>query len=229
MGSMAVFAVKNDPHLELVGATTSKDNLEQSIKSSKAEVVVDLTRATVAFEIAQTIIKNNARPVIGTSGLMEEQVKILQAMCSEKALGGIIAPNFAISVILMQKFAKEAVKYLPQAEIIEMHHAGKEESPSGTAIRSAELLAEGNSKLSPAKSKEIIKSARGAEYKGVNIHSIRLPGYNAHQEIIMGGLGETLSIRSDVINREAYMPGICLACKEVMKIDSLLYGLENLI
>ncbi len=229
MGSLAVSAVKNDPSLELVGATTSKDNLQKEIADKKAQVVVDLTKASVAFEIAKLIISSNANPVIGTSGLTEDQVKILSDLCSEKKLGGIVAPNFAISVILMQKFAQMAARHLPQAEIIEMHHSGKEESPSGTAIRTAELLSQANSNLSSAKSNEIIKSARGASYKGVNIHSLRLPGYNAHQEVILGAAGETLSIRSDVINREAYMPGILLACKEVIKLKTLTYGLENLV
>jgi 4-hydroxy-tetrahydrodipicolinate reductase len=228
MGSMAAYAIRKDPALELVATSDIEDNLKQVIINSKAEVVVDLTRASAVFANATAIIEAGARPVIGTSGLMEDQVKILQTACAGKKLGGIIAPNFSISVIMMQKFAKQAVRYLPHVEIIEMHHPGKEDSPSGTAIRTAELLAEANPELSSANSKELIKSARGASYKGINIHSVRLPGYNAHQEIILGNLGETLTIRSDVGNREAYMPGICLACREVIKLNSLIYGLEEL-
>ena len=230
MGSLAVEAVKRDSALELAAAADLNDNLKDIIAASKADVVVDLTRASSAFQNTKTIIEAGARPVIGTSGLLEEQIKSLATLCSEKKLGGIIAPNFSISVLLMQRFAREAVRRMPQVEILEMHHTAKEESPSGTAVRTAEIISEAaKEKLLPAASKEIIDSARGAEYKGIKIHSLRLPGYNAHQEIIFGNLGETLSIRSDVINREAYMPGIVLACKEVMKLTSLTYGLENIL
>ncbi len=230
MGSLAVEAIKKDTELLLVGQSDVHDDLRSKIKQHAAQVVVDLTAASFVYENTKAILESGARPVIGTSGLLEEQVLQLQEICKANSLGGIIAPNFSISVLLMQRFAKEAVKHFPQVEIIETHHAAKEDSPSGTAIRTAEIIAAGaKAELQSAPSKEILDSARGAEYKGINIHALRLPGRNAHQEVIFGGHGEILSIKSEVINRDAYMPGICLACKLVMPLDNLVYGLENLL
>lgn len=229
MGSLAAEAIQKDAQLTLAGTADIDSDLQNEIRKSGAEVVVDLTRASAVFENARKIIEAGARPVIGTSGLVNEQVAELSKLCREKGLGGIVAPNFSLSVILMQRFAREAARYFSHVEIIEMHNSAKEESPSGTAIRTAEIIAESSEgSIKAAPSKEILPSARGAKHREIPLHSIRLPGYNAHQEIVFGGNGETLSLRSDVINREAYMPGICLACKEVIKLSDLIYGLESL-
>ncbi|MGE3920810.1 MAG: 4-hydroxy-tetrahydrodipicolinate reductase, partial [Gammaproteobacteria bacterium] len=169
-------------------------------------------------------------PVIGTTGLLAEQIQALQQMANEKKMGGIIAPNFSIGAALMMKFAAEAVEFLPQVEIIELHHDGKKDAPSGTAIKTAELI-NAKRKTIPAKkhSEELFPGSRGANVNQIHIHSIRLPGFIAHQEVIFGGHNETLTIRHDSIHRSAFMPGVILACKKVIHLNHLVYGLDHLL
>jgi 4-hydroxy-tetrahydrodipicolinate reductase len=230
MGSLAVKAIQEDSELELVGATDHGDNLREAILNKKANIVVDLTVASVAYEMSLAIIEAGACPVIGTSGLLPEQINSIKELAAKKNISGVIAPNFAISAVLMMKFAQEAAKYLPDAEIIELHHDGKEDSPSGTALQTAQMIAKGRESSKTVQRKhEVLAHARGAELSGVSIHSVRLRGLNAHQEIIFGGLGQTLTMRSDVINRDAYMPGICLACKKVLSLNTVVVGLEHLL
>lgn len=229
MGQMTSQGISNNPDFELVGQTGREYDLAKSIADSGADVVIDFTSADSAFENATTIIKSKVHPVIGTSGLTLDQVKKLQEMCAKENLGGIVAPNFSIGALLMMRYAKEIVRYMPRVEIIEMHHDQKVDSPSGTAVRSAEILSQAI-EMSPIKeSKETLKGARGADYHGVAIHSIRLPGLLAHQQIIFGELGETLTLRHDSIDRQCFMPGIELACKKVMGLKQLVYGLENVL
>jgi len=229
MGSEAVNAVNKDDALQLVGECDFGDDLAALIKQTDAQVVVDLTAASAGFTNTQTILNAGACPVIGTSGFQVEQVKELQALAAEKQLGGLIAPNFSIGAVLMMKFAAEAAKYLPDAEVIEAHSPQKEESPSGTGIRTAELIAAARTKAAtPCSDKELIEGARGAELHGVKLHSVRLPGVVAQQTVFFGGLSETLKIEHNSQHRESFMPGICLACKEVVKHNELVYGLEHL-
>lgn len=229
MGSEAVKAIKNDSALELVAECDFEDDLSALIKSSGAQVVVDLTAASAGFSNTQIILNAGACPVIGTSGFQVEQVKELQALATEKQLGGLIAPNFSIGAVLMMKFSAEAAKYLPDAEVIEAHSPQKEESPSGTGIRTAELIAAARTKKPvECSDKELIEGARGAELHGVKLHSIRLPGVVAQQTVFFGGLSETLKIEHNSQHRESFMPGICLACKAVVKRQELVYGLEHL-
>lgn len=229
MGSEAVKAINNDSALELVAECDFGDDLAALIKSSGAQVVVDLTAASAGFSNTQIILNAGACPVIGTSGFQVEQVMELQALAAEKQLGGLIAPNFSIGAVLMMKFSAEAAKYLPDAEVIEAHSPQKEESPSGTGIRTAELIAAARTKQPvECSDKELIEGARGAELHGVKLHSIRLPGVVAQQTVFFGGLSETLKIEHNSQHRESFMPGICLACKEVVKRKELVYGLEFL-
>ncbi len=230
MGQEVVAAIQADEELELAGETDVGDNLAQAIKQSKAKVVVDFTTASAGLTNAAAIIESGAHPVIGTSGFREEQVQELQTKAKARELGGLIAPNFAIGAVLMMKFAREAAKYLPNVEIIELHHDGKADSPSGTALRTAEMMAQARAKT-PSSIKEsfIIPGARGAELTGIHIHSIRLPGLVAHQQVIFGGLAQTLTIQHDSIHRKSFMPGVVLACKKVVGIKELVYGLENLL
>ena len=229
MGSEAVKAVTNDSELELVGSCDFGDDLAALIKETGAQVVVDLTAASAGFDNTQTILNAGACPVIGTSGFLEQQVAELQALAKEKKLGGLIAPNFSVGAVLMMKFAVQAAKYLPDVEVIEAHSPQKEESPSGTGIRTAELIAAARTKAAtPCSDKELIEGARGAELNGVKLHSIRLPGVVAQQTVFFGGLSETLKIEHNSQHRESFMPGICLACKEVVKRYELVYGLEFL-
>jgi 4-hydroxy-tetrahydrodipicolinate reductase len=229
MGSEAVKAVNNDSELELVGTCDVGDDLAALIKQTGAQVVVDLTAASAGFTNTQTILNAGACPVIGTSGFLEQQVQELQALAKTKKLGGLIAPNFSVGAVLMMKFAVQAAKYLPDVEVIEAHSPQKEESPSGTGIRTAELIAAARTKAAtPCSDKELIEGARGAELNGVKLHSIRLPGVVAQQTVFFGGLSETLKIEHNSQHRESFMPGICLACKEVVKRSELVYGLEYL-
>lgn len=229
MGSEAVKAVNNDPELTLVASCDMGDDLAAIIKETSAQVVVDLTAASAGFTNTQTILNAGACPVIGTSGFVEEQVKELQSLAAEKQLGGLIAPNFSVGAVLMMKFAAQAAKYLPDVEVIEAHSPQKEESPSGTGIRTAELISAARTKAAvPCSDKELIEGARGAELNGVKLHSVRLPGVVAQQTVFFGGLSETLKIEHNSQHRESFMPGICLACKEVVKRNQLVYGLEHL-
>ena len=230
MGLEAVEAIENDPDLTLVGQTDLEDDLEVSIQQSGAEAVVDFTTASVAFSNCNTIIQAGARPVIGTSGLLPEEVEELQGLAEEKNIGGIIAPNFAIGAVLMMKFASEAARYLPEAEIIELHHEKKADAPSGTAIKTAALIASSRPRSpDPLEEKEILSGARGARANEIPVHSVRLRGLVAHQEVLFGGKSQTLSIRHDSIHRDSFMPGVCLAGKKVMDLNRLVYGLEDLI
>lgn len=230
MGQMTVKAVTDQPGLEVVGQTGREYNLKQAIKDSKADVVVDFTHPDAVFTNTLTIIEAGARPVIGTSGLTQKHVLQLQDKCHTLKLGGIIAPNFSLGAVLMMKYAKEIAKWMPHVEIIEMHHDKKIDSPSGTALRSAEILAESiPSPFSPPTTHETVSGARGANHCGIQIHAVRLPGFLAHQQIIFGNPGETLTLRHDSLDRQCFMPGICLACEKVIQLDNLVYGLENIL
>ncbi len=229
MGREAVKAIQHDSHFFLVAKCGLGDDLAQVIKSTKADVVVDLTVASAGFANAQIILKAGACPVIGTSGFQLQQVKELQQLAQDRQLGGLIAPNFSIGAVLMMKFAAQAAKYLPDAEIIEAHSTQKEESPSGTALRTAELISSARVKpTTNCSDKELLKGARGAELHHVKLHSIRLPGIVAQQTVFFGGLSETLKIEHSSQTRESFMPGICLACRKVIKQKNLVYGLEYL-
>ncbi len=230
MGKESVKAVSEDPDLDLVAQTDLGDNLPGEISQTKAQVVVDFTTAAAAMKNAGCIIESGARPVIGTSGLLPEQVAELQKLCNKQNLGGIIVPNFAIGAVLMMKYSQDAAKYFPHVEVIEMHHDRKADAPSGTAIKTANLLAESRGSAPPSvDEKEILSGARGANAEDICIHSVRLPGLVAHQEVIFGGQSQTLTIRHDSIHRDSFMPGVCLACKKVMDLNELVYGLEHLL
>lgn len=231
MGQMTVNAISEHPGFVLVGQTGREYDLKKAIKDSNAQVVVDFTHPQSVFANAEAIIETGAHPVIGTTGLTLDQVRTLQTRCASQKLGGIIAPNFSLGGVLMMKYAQEIVKYMPNVEIIEMHHDAKADSPSGTAIRSADLLADAcHSVNQPSKpSHETIPHARGANHRGVPIHAVRLPGLLAHQKIMFGTLGETLTISHDSIDRLCFMPGVCLACEKVMTLDKLIYGLEHIL
>ncbi len=229
MGSEAVKAISNDPALTIVGEIDYQDDLAATIQELKPQVVVDFTAASAGFDNTQTILNNGACPVIGTSGFVESQVAQLQALSSDKGLGGLIAPNFSVGAVLMMKFAAQAAKYLPDVEVIEAHSPQKEESPSGTGLRTAEMIAAARTSAPQATSdKELVEGARGAELEGVKLHSIRLPGVVAQQTVFFGGLSETLKIEHNSQHRESFMPGVVLACKKVVERNQLVYGLEHL-
>jgi len=230
MGTMACETIKKHPTFELVAGLGSGDDLQTAIKDTKAQIVIELTTAASVYKNSLIIINNNAHPVIGASGLDANQIIILQDLCAKKNLGGIIAPNFSIGAVLMMNFAASAAKYLGEVEIIEAHHQQKLDAPSGTAIKTAEMISKARTiKKNQLELKEIIPGARGARFEDINIHSIRLPGILARQQVIFGNPGETLNITHDSIDRSSFMPGIILSCERVINLKSLYYGLENLL
>lgn len=231
MGQITVKAIAAHPSLEIVGQTGRDYDLKNAIKDSQAEVVVDFTHPSTIYSTINDIIEAGARPVIGTSGLTHEQIHALQKRCAELKLGGIIAPNFSIGAVLMMKYACEIAKYMPYVEIIEMHHDDKADSPSGTAMRTAEMLSETTPTINqPTKSvHENLAGSRGANYHNIPIHAVRLPGLLAHQQILFGGIGETLTLRHDSLDRQCFMGGICLACEHVMNLNQLVYGLDKIL
>ncbi len=230
MGTEVVQVLKDNSQFNLVGTCGKGDDLSKAIQQSQADVVVDFTNANVVFENSQKILAAGARPVIGTTGLMPPQIKQLQAMAAKQKIGGIIAPNFSLGGVLMMKYATQWIKYFPNVEIIELHHDGKLEAPSGTAMRTAQTLSALRGQHAESKSERVlVEGARGATVEGIHVHSIRLPGLVAHQEIIFGGVDETLTVRHDSIHRRCFMPGVLLACEKVMSLNELVYGLEHII
>jgi 4-hydroxy-tetrahydrodipicolinate reductase len=228
LGQIAVKAIESSSLFTLVGKTSRQDNLSAAIRDTKAKIVIDTTIASSAYQNALAIIEAHAHPVIGTTGLSEEQIIDLQKRCQEKKLGGIIAPNFSLGALLMMKFAQQAAHYFQFAEIIEAHHEKKRDAPSGTATLSAKLIAKvrKNAEL-PVKTEVLQEGARGAEIDSIPVHAIRLPGFLAHQEIIFGDTGETFTLTHNTISRECYIPGILLACQKVTTLDKLVVGLER--
>lgn len=212
---------------EEINAIQKSTKLEELIKSTNADILVELTTPHSVFQNSITALKHGLRPVIGATGLSEKEIKELSEISSKNKIGAIIAPNFAIGAILMMQFAQKAVKYFDKYEIIEFHHDKKLDSPSGTAIKTAQLMQEASNKQSSLSNEE--DASRGLQDYGVPIHSVRLQGLVAHQEVIFGGVGQTLTIRHDTIDRSSFMPGILLCCEEIMQLEKLVYGLENLI
>jgi len=231
MGGQVVQAVRGDGELELAGVTDLGDDLRAQIRATGAQVVVDFTAPAAAFANASAIVDAGVHPVIGTTGFKPAEIQALQERCRALKLGGLIAPNFALGAVLMMRFAAEAARHLPHVEIVELHHDGKAEAPSGTAIKTAEMIqaARPQAPRPQVESKELAPGARGTRAWAVPIHSVRLPGLVAHQEVILGGLGETLRIRHDTISRESFMPGVVLGIKKVVGLKELVYGLERLL
>ena len=230
MGVLACKSVQNHPEFQLIASLGRGDDLQSEIIRTRAQIVIDLTRADCVYENSLAIINLGAHPIIGTSGLLEEQIQTLNKLCEEKKLGGIIVPNFSISAVLMMRFAADAARLLPEVEIIEAHHPQKLDAPSGTAIKTAEVIAAARGMAkTKLPLKELLPGARGATHHDVNIHSLRLPGILARQQVIFGNIGETLTITHDTIDRSSFMPGLILACQRVQALDGLYYGLEHVL
>ncbi|WP_276318861.1 4-hydroxy-tetrahydrodipicolinate reductase [Longirhabdus pacifica] len=210
------------------GVTTSSD-LGMSLAQVQPDVLVDFTVPQVAYSNTKVALQHGVRPIVGTTGFTPEQIAQLKEYCEEHRIGALIAPNFSIGAILMMKFAAEASKYLPNVEIIEYHGDQKLDAPSGTAIKTAEKINEQREEMRQGniKEEETIEGARGGYYHGFRIHSVRLPGVFAQQEVIFGGDGQTLKIRHDSYDRAGYMPGVNVAIKKVMHKEQLVYGFEH--
>jgi 4-hydroxy-tetrahydrodipicolinate reductase len=219
---------------KIIGLETDlviQGDLATALQQLKPDVVVDFTNPEVVFANAKTCLENGVRPVIGTTGMSGEQIQALKELAAKEHMGGLLAPNFAIGALLMMKFATMAAKFFPHTEIIELHHDQKMDAPSGTAIKTAELVAEvrGNMRQGLPSEFEKIPGSRGGDYEGMRIHSVRLPGYVAHQEVIFGGIGQTLTIRHDSISRESFMPGLLMGIRKITTTKQFVYGLEKLI
>jgi len=199
------------------------------LQSLRPDILVDFTNPHSVLENAKLAIQAEVVPVIGTTGLDADGIAELEALCKRYEVGAFIAPNFAIGAILMMRFASEVAKYFPHVDIIELHHDQKLDAPSGTALKTAEWIAKVRKPMAQGHPDEIEKlpGARGGDYQGIRIHSVRLPGLVAHQEVIFGGTGQTLTIRHDALTRESFMPGVMLAIRKAYKLDKLVIGLEN--
>ena len=242
MGSTAVQMVKDDQELELAALLdpfAAEDQVDgvpvftrkEALIGFEADVWVDFTTPKFAYENTRFALENGFAPVVGTTGFTPEEIQELTSLSEEKKLGGLIAPNFAIGAILLMQFAAQAAKYFPNLEIIELHHDKKKDAPSGTAVKTAELVSQARTSLQQgaADEEELMAGARGAAFDGFRIHSVRLPGLVAHQEVIFGAQGEGLTIRHDSYDRISFMSGVNLAIKEVVKREKLVYGLEHLL
>ena len=246
VGQEVVKAVCREPEMQLVGAVelkVTKDSLtlpddsgsvpfsadlDYILTSCQPDVLVDFTVAQAAMPAVRIATERGVNLVIGTTGLTKEDLNEIDRLATAHKVGAVVAPNFALGAVLMIHLAKIAAKYLDYAEIIELHHHLKADAPSGTALATARAMAAARGKpfLQPTgKATE----SRGQQVEGATIHSVRLPGLMAHQEVILGGPGQTVSIRHDTINRECYMPGVMLAIKEVVKHRGLIYGLDTLL
>ena len=250
MGQAVLKAVQEADGLELVGAVDIKGgadtgslvglpangilvetDLEALLARKKPEVMVDFTRPDVVFGNVMTALAHKTSPVVGTTGLSDEQKAEIAKAAEENDTPAFIAPNFAIGAVLLMVMSRQAAKYMPDVEIIALHHDKKLDAPSGTAIQTAAMIAEVRKAHKQGNPDEFekLEGARGADYEGMHIHSVRLPGYVAHQEVIFGGLGQTLTIRHDSMNRESFMPGVVLAAKKVRSLKGLTVGLDKLL
>ena len=212
------------------GKVPLSSDLTHILGTCQPDVLVDFTTARAVMPAARTATKKGVHLVIGTTGLTGDEVGEIDQLSKANKVGAVVAPNFALGAVLMVHLARVAARYLDYAEIIELHHHQKVDAPSGTALATARAMAQARGKpFHQPSGQGKAQPSRGEQVEGINIHSVRLPGLLAHQEVILGGPGQTLSIRHDTISRECYMPGIMLAVKEVVKREGLVYGLDTLL
>jgi 4-hydroxy-tetrahydrodipicolinate reductase len=229
MGSEAVKAVEAAGGMRLVAACDLGDDLAKSIRSSKAEVVVDFTRPSDAFRNFEAAIRAGARPVCGTTGFTAEQVEAARGLVKREGIGGAIVPNFALGAALAVRFAREAARHFPSVEVIERHHEGKLDAPSGTALLAAREIAAAGGARSRGKGESSPPGSRGADAGGVRVHALRVAGHVAHLEVVFGGPGESLTIRHDAVDRACFLPGVILAVRAVAGSKAFFHGLEEIL
>lgn len=231
MGHYAVEAVDDATDMELVARLGSKDRME-SVLEAGATHVLDLTVPDASPDHVAFAVENGLHAVVGTSGWSHERRGALEGqLAGHPGVGVLIAPNFALGSVLASAFAAKAAKYFPSVELIEMHHPAKVDAPSGTAVRTAGLIAESRAAAgvgpSPDATTHDPDGARGALVDGVRVHAVRLRGLEAHQEVLLGGPGEQLVVRHDAFDRGAYMPGVLLGLRAVASRPGLTYGLDG--
>ena len=233
MGTEAVAAINAATDLTLSAALDIEDSLDKLIQTG-TEIIVDFTTPDSVMKNLEFAINNGIHVVVGTTGFDDKKIGHLKTLLSKQPkVGALIAPNFGLGAVLMMQFSQTAAKYFESAEIIEMHHANKIDAPSGTAVRTAEMITtarkESNKPNMPDATISSIPGARGAKVGDVPVHSIRGHGYVAHQEVVFSDAGETLTIRHDSINRAGFMPGVLIGIRNVVKFPGLTIGLENYI
>lgn len=236
MGQEVVQAVTECPETELVAkidiaSTEMYHHIEDAARVTDIDVLVDFTQPKSIFENAKYCLNKGIKIVIGTTGLTDEQIEELKKLSQEKNTGCLIAPNFSTGAVLMMMFARQASKYFDNAEIIELHHNQKKDAPSGTAIKTAAMMAEVKDDFTKGNcpETETIEGARGGNaYSNIHIHSVRMPGYIASQEVIFGSSGQIMTIRHDSMDRKCYMQGVLLAVKHIAKNNDFVYGLDNI-
>lgn len=256
MGRAAIRAIAREPDMVIVGALEHDqaigqdageqagvrrlevkvtDRLEALI-SAGPDVLVEFAPGRAAADHARAAIEAGIRPVVGSTGIPGSEIELLAELAAERRIGAVIAPNFAIGAVLMIEFARLAARHLPYVEIVELHHERKRDAPSGTAEKTARAIAsvraESTSAAAPAadvSGEELVPGARGGLIQGIRVHSVRLPGLVAHQEVIFGGPGQVLTIRHDSTSEESFMPGLLLAVRRVSEQNGLVYGLEHLL
>ena len=236
MGKEVVNAVCNNSEMNFVAGIDINGaefkTIEEAHNSKEIDILVDFTQPNSIYENAIYCLNNDINIVIGTTGLKDEQIEELKKLSDKNKLACFIAPNFSIGAVLMMKFAQMAAKYFDNAEIIELHHNQKKDAPSGTAVKTAKLMAEAKTSFTNGNctETETITGARGANsYSNIHIHSIRMPGFMASQEVIFGSDGQTLSVRHDSTNRSCYMSGILMAIKYAFENKNFTYGLDNIL
>ena len=246
MGQKAVNLVNSLDNFELVAGMSptatndpQKYNLPAGAKIYQslaeipdlaADIWIDFTTPKAVYDNVKFALEHHISPVVGTTGMSDEQEAELIKISQKEKVGGLIAPNFGMSAVLLMKFAKEVAKYFPDAEIIEMHHADKKDAPSGTALATAKMIAKNRPEHETAPDEvETLENVRGGDYQGIKIHSVRLPGYIAHEQVLFGGPGEALTIRQDSFDRESFMGGVKVALEKVDQLDELVVGLENIL
>jgi 4-hydroxy-tetrahydrodipicolinate reductase len=231
MGSEVVKAVEAAEGLALVAALDLGDSLEQ-LKGSAAHVVVDFTTPDSVMANLEFLIDNGINVVVGTTGFDDSKLATVKGwLAANPSVGVLIAPNFAIGAVLMMEFAAKAARYFESAEVIELHHPAKVDAPSGTAARTAELMGAARKEAGlgamPDATTTSLDGARGAVVAGIPVHSVRARGLVAHQEVLFGGLGETLTIRHDSIDRAGFMPGVILGVRKIVNTPGLTHGLDK--
>lgn len=237
MGQEVCQAVTDCPDTELIAkidiaSDSMYHTIEEAHRVEDINVLVDFTQPKSIYENAKYCLNNGIKIVIGTTGLTDEQIEELKKLSQEKNTGCLIAPNFSTGAVLMMMFAAQAAKYFDNAEIIELHHNQKKDAPSGTAIKTALMMSEakGTFKKGNCAETETIKGSRGGtSYSDIQIHSVRMPGYIASQEVIFGSSGQIFKIRHDSMDRKCYMDGVMRAVKHVAEKNDFVYGLEKIL
>lgn len=251
MGREVLKAVLSDGHLQLVGAVDTRekgvdagilagletcgivvsDDLTEVLDSCAADVLVDFTNPQTVVRNVLTALERGVSAVIGTTGIDDIGLEELRKASARAERGVLIVPNFALGAVLMMDFARRAARYFKNVEIIELHHDQKLDAPSGTSLKTAEMIAQERKAMRQGHPDEYekLKGVRGGDWEGMRIHSVRLPGFVAHQEVIFGGCGQVLTIRHDSLNRESFMPGVVLAVRRVSTIKGVVIGLEQVL